>query len=69
VLATSALQALQALPPTLMGANDMEPLLLAVDLLVELLKNAGQISQLIQTAQANGQTTLTPEQWPLSWAR
>lgn len=35
----------------------------AVDLLVELLKNAGQISQLIQTAQANGQTNLTPEQW------
>lgn len=35
----------------------------AVDLLVELLKNAGQISQLIQTAQANGQTELTAEQW------
>jgi len=35
----------------------------AVDLLVELLKNASQISQLIQTAQANGQTTLTAEQW------
>jgi hypothetical protein len=35
----------------------------AVDLLVELIKNAGQISLLIQTAQANGQTTLTPEQW------
>jgi len=35
----------------------------AVDLLVELLKNAGQISQLIQTAQTNGQTNLTPEQW------
>lgn len=35
----------------------------AVDLLVELLKNAGTISQLIQTAQANGQANLTPEQW------
>jgi tellurite resistance protein len=35
----------------------------AVDLLVALLENAQQISQLIQTAQANGQTSLTPEQW------
>jgi hypothetical protein len=35
----------------------------AVDLLVALLNNASQIGQLIQQAQANGQTTLTPEQW------
>jgi hypothetical protein len=35
----------------------------AVDLLVALLQNAQQISQLIQTAQAGGQTTLTAEQW------
>jgi hypothetical protein len=35
----------------------------AVDLLVALLANASQISQLIQTAQASGATTLTPEQW------
>src|SRR5882757_1660591 len=49
---------------TLTGANDMgTAVAVAVDLLVELLKNAGQISQLIQTAQANGQTMLTPEQW------
>lgn len=35
----------------------------AVDLLVALLNNASQIGQLIQQAQAAGQTTLTPEQW------
>jgi len=35
----------------------------AVDLLVALLNNANQIGTLIQQAQANGQTTLTPEQW------
>lgn len=35
----------------------------AVDLLVALLNNAAQISQLIQQAQAAGQTNLTPEQW------
>lgn len=35
----------------------------AVDLLVALITNAQQISQLIQTAQAAGQTNLTPEQW------
>lgn len=35
----------------------------AFDLMVELLKNATQISQLIQTATANGQTELTAEQW------
>ena len=35
----------------------------AVDLLVALLNNAQQISELIQTAQANGQTELTPDQW------
>jgi hypothetical protein len=30
---------------------------------VALLQNASQISQLIQTAQAAGQTNLTAEQW------
>ena len=35
----------------------------AVDLLVALITNAQQISTLIQTAQANGQTDLTPAQW------
>lgn len=35
----------------------------AVDLLVALLNNAMQISQLIQSAQANGQDALTVEQW------
>jgi len=35
----------------------------AIDLLVALLQNASQISQLIQTAQAAGQTDLTVEQW------
>ena len=35
----------------------------AVDLLVALLSNAQQISQLIQTAQAAGQTNLTADQW------
>jgi hypothetical protein len=35
----------------------------AIDLLVALLQNASQISQLIQTAQAAGQTNLTAEQW------
>jgi len=35
----------------------------AVDLVVALLQNATQISQLIQAAQAAGQTTLTAEQW------
>jgi hypothetical protein len=35
----------------------------AVDLLVALLTNASQISQLIQSAQAAGQTELTPAQW------
>lgn len=35
----------------------------AVDLLVALLSNATQISQLIAEAQASGQTTLTPDQW------
>jgi hypothetical protein len=35
----------------------------AIDLLVALISNAQQISQLIQTAQAAGQTDLTAEQW------
>lgn len=35
----------------------------AVDLLVALLNNAAQISQLIQSAQSAGQTTLTTDQW------
>jgi len=35
----------------------------AVDLLVALLNNAAQISQLIQLAQSAGQTTLTADQW------
>ena len=35
----------------------------AVDLLVALLSNASTISQLIQSAQAAGQTELTPAQW------
>jgi hypothetical protein len=35
----------------------------AIDLLVALLNNAQNIGQIIQTAQANGQTKLTPEQW------
>lgn len=35
----------------------------AVDLLVALMTNATQISQLIQTAQAAGQTSLTADQW------
>lgn len=35
----------------------------AVDLLVALLQNAQSISQLIQTAQASGQTDLTAAQW------
>ena len=35
----------------------------AVDLLLALLQNATKISEIIQTAQAAGQTTLTPEQW------
>jgi hypothetical protein len=35
----------------------------AVDLLVALLNNASQIGTLIQQAQSNGQTNLTPEQW------
>lgn len=35
----------------------------AVDLLVALLQNAQQISELIQSAQAAGQTELTPDQW------
>lgn len=35
----------------------------AVDLIVELLSQAQKISQLIQTAQAAGQTDLTPAQW------
>jgi len=37
----------------------------AVDLLVALLNNASQIGSLIQQAQANGQTHLTPEQWAM----
>ena len=39
------------------------PVTAAVDLLVALLQNAQQISSLIQTAQAAGRTTLTPEEW------
>ena len=35
----------------------------AIDLLVALISNAQQISQLIQTAQATGATTLTAAQW------
>lgn len=35
----------------------------AVDFLVALLQNAQQISQLIQTAQASGSTTLPAEAW------
>lgn len=35
----------------------------AIDLLVALLNNASSISQVIQAAQANGQTKLTAEQW------
>ena len=35
----------------------------AVDLLVALLSNASTISQLIQSAQAAGQTELTAAQW------
>ncbi len=35
----------------------------AVDLLVAILTNAQAISQIIQEAQASGQTTLTPAQW------
>ena len=35
----------------------------AVDLLVALLANASTISQIIQSAQAAGQTDLTPAQW------
>lgn len=35
----------------------------AIDLLVALIDNAQQISQLIQAAQASGQTSLTPAQW------
>lgn len=35
----------------------------AVDLLVALLSNAQKISQLIQAAQAAGQSTLTADQW------
>jgi hypothetical protein len=35
----------------------------AIDLLVALISNAQQISQLIQTAQASGATTLTAAQW------
>lgn len=41
----------------------MAPVSVAVDLLVALLNNAIQISQLIQQAQASGQTHLTQEQW------
>ncbi len=36
---------------------------IAVNLLLALLDHASAISQLIQTAKANGQTTLTDEQW------
>lgn len=39
------------------------PIAAAVDLLVALISNAQQISQLIQTAQASGQTNLTAAQW------
>ena len=39
------------------------PVTAAVALLVALLQNAQQISSLIQTAQAAGRTTLTPEEW------
>lgn len=35
----------------------------AVDLLVALLNNATQISQMIQSAQASGQTNLNTDQW------
>ena len=37
----------------------------AIDLLVALLQNASQISQLIQTAQVAGQTDLTADQWAI----
>ena len=37
----------------------------AVDLLVALLTNAQQISQIIQEAQAAGQTQLTAAQWAI----
>lgn len=39
------------------------PVSIAVDLLVALLSNAQQISQLIQTAQASGSTTLSTDAW------
>lgn len=38
-------------------------LTVALTLLNELLANASKISALVTTAQAAGQTTLTPEQW------
>lgn len=41
----------------------MNPLTAALDLLVALLANASTISQLIQSAQAAGQTDLTAAQW------
>lgn len=38
---------------------------LAVDLLVALLDNASSIGQIIQTAQAEGRTDLTDDEWKL----
>ena len=35
----------------------------AVDLLLAMLQNAGQISALIQKAKANGSDTISPEDW------
>jgi len=35
----------------------------AIDLLLALIQNASQISQIIQEAQASGATKLTPDQW------
>jgi len=39
------------------------PVSIAVDLLVALLQNAQQISQLIQSAQASGSQTLPADAW------
>lgn len=41
----------------------MVPVSVGIDLLVALLQNAQQISQLIQTAQASGSTTLPADAW------
>jgi hypothetical protein len=43
----------------------MVPISLAVDLMVALLQNATQISQLIQQANANGKDTLDVNAWNL----